>query len=113
VSAASLADWGEAVSFAVMACAPVGGLFLLLVDADLADFDPRPAVRRLLARQGAVHARNDLNWVAASVWHEVRPAAAYTVAAAHTAAATARLSAANCAVALLLLVAPHTPETHR
>jgi hypothetical protein len=81
--------------------------YFLLVDAD---FDPRPAVRRLLACQAVVHARHDLDWVFASAWHEIRPAAAYTVAAAHTAAATARLSAANVAVALLLLVAPHTPE---
>jgi hypothetical protein len=95
------------VSLAVGCWASGCALLYLTYDAD---FDPRPALRRLLACQGVVHARHDLDWVAASVWHEVRPAAAYTMAAAHAAAATARLSAANCAVALLLLVAPHTPE---
>lgn len=49
MSAATPAEWGAAVSFAVMVCAPVGGLFLLTVDADVADFDPRPAFRRQVA----------------------------------------------------------------
>ncbi len=88
-------------------------LVYLTYDADLTDFDPRPAVRRLLARQGVVHARNDLNWVAASVWHETRPVVGYVGAVARIAAANGRLTAANAAVALLLLVAPHTPENTR
>jgi len=44
----TLDDWLAAVSLGVSGCAVWSGLFLLLVDADLADFDPRPALRRLV-----------------------------------------------------------------
>jgi hypothetical protein len=46
VNAATPAEWAEALSLALMLCGTAGGLFFLTVDADPADFDPRPAVRR-------------------------------------------------------------------
>jgi hypothetical protein len=42
-------EWVEALSLALMACGTVSvPYFLLFVDADPADFDPRPTARRLL-----------------------------------------------------------------
>lgn len=61
--AATATEWAEAVSIALMLSGTAGGLFFLTVDADLADFDPRPVARRTAAaiHQGAVHAGHDLN----------------------------------------------------
>ena len=40
------AEWAQMVSLAVGLYAAASAPYFLLVDADLADFDPRPAVRR-------------------------------------------------------------------
>jgi hypothetical protein len=40
------AEWAEAISTALMLSGTASALFFLTVDADPADFDPRPAVRR-------------------------------------------------------------------
>ncbi len=82
--------------------------FHLTVDADLEDFDPRPAVRRAtpvvrrataVVHQSAVHAGHDLNRAAASTRHEWAPTAACVWHAAYTAR-----EAGRDAVALLLLL---------
>lgn len=98
----SLAEWAQMLCLAVAVFEACSVPYFLTVDADLADFDPRPAARRVAAavRQAAVHAACDLNWLTASAWHEVRPLAAY-------AAARVREDA------LLLLAAPRTPEMTR
>lgn len=44
--AATPAEWGEALSIALILTGGAGGLFFLTVDADPTDFDPRPALRR-------------------------------------------------------------------
>lgn len=86
MSAASPAEWAEAASIALALSGATAALFFLIVDADLADFDPRPAARRVLAaaHQGAVHAGHDLNRLLATVQRLVAPAlreAALTAAA--------------------------------
>ncbi|MDX5568443.1 hypothetical protein PYK79_41310 [Streptomyces sp. ID05-04B] len=98
----SLADWLQMLCLAVAVFEACSVPFWLLADADLADFDPRPAVRRMAAagRQTAVHAGHDLNWFAASARHEIRPLAAYEAACVRE-------------DVLLLLAAPHTPEMTR
>lgn len=75
--AATPADWAEAVSVALMLSGTAGGLFLLTVDADPADFDPRPAIRRaiesgrydpaLIAVVNARHAARDAAITAAAL----------------------------------------------
>lgn len=64
----SLAEWAAFLSLGVGLPAAVSVPFWLAVDADLADFDPRPAVRwslesgRLVpAWQVAVYAGHDVN----------------------------------------------------
>jgi len=62
------------VSLAVALYASVSVPYFLLVDADLADFDPRPALARTThpVWQAAVNAGNDLNWAIASGQHYAR-----------------------------------------
>jgi hypothetical protein len=77
------AEWAEMVALAFGIWGTGSVFYFLAVDADLADFDPRPAARRALAalHQGAVHAGHDLNRARA---HAERAAvhAAITTAAA-------------------------------
>ncbi|MGW5430413.1 hypothetical protein ACWET9_24855 [Streptomyces sp. NPDC004059] len=49
MTAVSLADWAACLSLGASISAAVSIPFWLFVDADLADFDPRPAVRRAVA----------------------------------------------------------------
>jgi hypothetical protein len=44
----SLADWLAVVSFGIGTHAAISVPYFLTVDADLVDFDPRPAVRRVV-----------------------------------------------------------------
>ncbi|MFJ8785018.1 hypothetical protein [Streptomyces sp. NPDC102476] len=44
----SLSEWAQMVSLAVSGYASLSVPYFVLVDADLADFDPRPAVRRAI-----------------------------------------------------------------
>lgn len=62
------------VSLAVALYASVSVPYFLLVDADLADFDPRPALARTTnpVWQTAVNAGHDLNWALASGQHYAR-----------------------------------------
>lgn len=59
----SPAEWAAFLSLGVSVWSAGSGLVLLTVDADLDDFDPRPAVRRArgAVHQAAVHAGHDLN----------------------------------------------------
>ncbi|MBX9392213.1 hypothetical protein K4749_01030 [Streptomyces sp. TRM72054] len=82
----SLSEWVAFLSLGVGFWAACAALLYLLHDASLADFDPRPALRR--AHQGLVHAGHDLNRVIA---HAER---------------LARRSALSAAALLLLLSAP-------
>jgi hypothetical protein len=54
VSAASPAEWAEAARLGVALPAAAAIPFFLFVDAELADFDPRPAVRRALVSDPGV-----------------------------------------------------------
>ena len=49
----TLAEWVQMVSLAVGIYAAASAPYFVLVDADLADFDPRPAVRRALVSPAA------------------------------------------------------------
>lgn len=49
MTAVPLADWAACLSLDAGISAAVSIPFFLFVDADLADFDPRPAVRRTVA----------------------------------------------------------------
>jgi hypothetical protein len=104
VSAASPADWAAAGSAGVGALGLIC-LAMAFVDADPADLDPRPAVRRaaVAAHQGAVHAGHDLAWVTASARHHAVP----LLAALRVAPRDAALSLA----ALLVLLLPATGGT--
>lgn len=82
----SLSEWAAFLSIGVAVWSAGSGLVLLTVEADLDDFDPRPAVRRALAaaHQGAVHAGHDLNRAIATIQRTASDAlreAALTVAA--------------------------------
>jgi hypothetical protein len=59
----TLDEWLAMVCLAVSGYAALSSPYFLLVDADLADFDPRPALARTRSPlwQGAVHAGHDLN----------------------------------------------------
>lgn len=46
MNAATPTEWAEALSIALMLSSTTAALFSLTVDADPADFDPRPVVRR-------------------------------------------------------------------
>jgi hypothetical protein len=58
VTAATPADWAAALSLGLSAAGLIA-FALSFADADVADFDPRPAVRAV--HQVAVHAGHDLN----------------------------------------------------
>lgn len=67
----SLSEWAAFISLGVSFWSSCAAVVWLFADADLADFDPRPAVAR--AHQVAVYAGHDLNRVLAAVEHQVRP----------------------------------------
>lgn len=88
----SLADWLAVVSFGIGTHAALSVPYFLTVDADLCDFDPRPALSRaayvlrlaVYRLRLAVHAarmalesgdRDGLLCAAANVKHAVRPSA--------------------------------------
>ena len=105
-----LATGSAAIGVYAACCVP----YFLLVDAELADFDPRPAVRRTAAvlHQGAVHTGHDLAWAAASACHELAPGAVYARAVVGCAAVRVRrapLQAAVSAAVLLALLLPTSP----
>lgn len=69
----TLADWAAMVCMAASGYASFSTFYFLLVDAHRSDFDPRPAVRRVLETdhlrpvwQAAVDAGHDLNRVVAT-----------------------------------------------
>ena len=101
MTAASPSEWAQMLSLAVALYSACSVPYFLLVDADAADFDPRPAVRRSV-ESGAF---DPLLIAVTNARHTVRESF-------HAAVSGARLTAAHVAVALLLLVAPHTPETN-
>jgi hypothetical protein len=76
------AEWAETVSLAIAAYGSLSIPYFLLVDADLADFDPRPAVHRAL-ESGALdpllnavcNAKTDARTAAAKARHIPRDAA--------------------------------------
>lgn len=70
----SLADLLAFLCLGVGGWASGSALLYLICDADLADFDPRPAVRRAVkaAHQAAVDAGHALNWQIAAVERRVR-----------------------------------------
>jgi len=86
------AEWAQMVSLAVALYASASVPFFVLVDADLADFDPRPAVRH--THQLAVHVGHDLAWITASAQHELAPVAVPVRHAAYGAREVARDTAA-------------------
>lgn len=93
------------VSLAVAAYGVLSVPYFVLVDADLADLDPRPAVRRAaaVAHQRAVYVSHDLLRAAASVRHELAPVAAFVWNAVFEARELARDLAA---LVLLLTTTP-------
>ncbi|MFJ8049870.1 hypothetical protein [Streptomyces luteogriseus] len=98
---ATLPDWAAAISFGIAGYAVLSVPYFLLVDADPADFDPRPAVRRAIES-----GRLDLALIAV----------VNTRHAAHEAADRVRnvpRHAAISAAALLMLLAPASPESAR
>ena len=70
----SPAEWAAFVSLGVSFWASCAAAVWLFADADLADFDPRPALHR--ARQVAVYAARDLDRAVAATRHELAPHAA-------------------------------------
>ena len=67
------------VSLAVAAYGAVSVPYFLAVDADLADFDPRPAVRRAepVVHEALVFAGHDVNRAIGSTRHELDPLVHY------------------------------------
>lgn len=94
------------VSLAVAAYGAVSVPYFLAVDADLKDFDPRPAVRRAVpvVHPVLVFAGHDLNRAIAAVQHELAPAVAY---ARHNAY---RLRETGRDLAALLILLATTPK---
>ena len=84
----TLAEWMAMACMASSGYASFSVFYFLLVDADLKDFDPRRAVRR--GHQLAVYAGHDLSRAAASVAHELVPAAAVARHAVYVGRETAR-----------------------
>ena len=82
----SLAEWSAFLSLGVGVHAALSVPYFLAVDADLADFDPRPAVARAVGRvrlelehgrlvpawQAAIDAGHALNWQIAAVHRHAR-----------------------------------------
>lgn len=103
----TVAEWLAMTSIASSGYAAFSAFYFLLVDAELADFDPRPALSRAVesGHQVAVHAGHDLNRAIATgqrVGH--RAAACAKHAPRHAAISTA---------ALLMLLTSSAPEATR
>lgn len=100
------AEWAQMLSLAGAAYGALSVPYFVAVDADLADFDPRPAVRRAapVVHQALVYAGHDLNRAIAATRHELAPAVAYVRHTAYSAREMARDLAA-----LLILLAT-TPK---
>jgi hypothetical protein len=96
----TFAEWAQMLCLATSGYAVLSVPYFVFVDADLADFDPRPAVRRALAsgHQAAVDAGHDLN---------------RAVATGQRAAACALRDAAISLAALLMLCTSSAPEATR
>mgnify|MGYP001569183321 CR=1 FL=1 len=101
----TLAEWFAFLLLGVGAHGALSVPYFLTVDADLCDFDPRPAVRcaTKAVHLRAVYAASDLAWAAASVRHELVPAAACVRHAAYGGRELARDAAA---LAVLLTTTP-------
>ncbi len=97
----SPAEWAEALSFAAGVYAALSVPYFLLVDAELADFDPRPALHRAV-ESGRL---DSLLVAVANAKHDARVAAAHVKHAPRHAAISA--------AALLMLLSPATPEVSR
>jgi hypothetical protein len=91
------AEWAQMLSLAIALYGSASVPWFLLVDADLADFDPRPTLHR--AHQVAVYTAGDLNRAAATIRHELAP---HTTAVRH-AFYSGRETARDAAALLLLL----------
>ena len=106
----SPAEWARMGSLAVGLYGSALVVYFLLVDADRADLDPRPVVRRAagVLHQGVVDAGHSLNWAAASGQH-------YACEFAADARVYARLSLREAALtgAALLMLLRQNPETTR
>jgi hypothetical protein len=104
-------EWAEMVSLAVALYAAASVPYFLLVDADLKDFDPRPALARTTnpVWQTAVNAGNDLNWATASGQHYVRE----FVTDVRSFARLSLRDSAFTATALLALLVPAPSESAR
>lgn len=102
----SLAEWASVLSLGIGVHASFSCFYFLLVDAERADFNPRPLVRRAagVVHQELVHTGHNLAWAAASTRHEMAPAAACGWHAVYSARETARDLAA------LLLLLTTTPK---
>ncbi len=98
----SPAEWAQMVSLAVGVWGACSVPYFLTVDADLADFDPRPAVSRAVG-SGAV---DGLLIAVANVKHDARSAAAQVRHIPRDAAITV-------AALLLLLSVPSASEATR
>jgi hypothetical protein len=95
----SLNDWLAVVSFGIAAHAAMSVPYFLTVDADLADFDPRPALSRALES-----GRLDLLLIAvADAKYDAR-------AAAETARRVPRDAAISLAALLMLCTPAATPK---
>lgn len=95
------AEWAQMLSLAFGAYGALSVPYFLLVDADLADFDPRPALARSESPlwQAAVNAGHDVNRAIAAARHELVPAVVYVR---HT-AYSAREACRDLAALLILL----------
>ncbi|TVZ96457.1 hypothetical protein [Streptomyces sp. BK340] len=96
MTAATPSEWAAFLSLGISGWAFCASLLYLLHDADVADFDPRPAVRAV--HQVAVHVGHDLNRVIATSQRLTRQA---------------RRDAAVTAAALLLLLSAPTSGVNR
>lgn len=94
----SPAEWTAFGSLGVSAWAVMAAVIWLTADAEVEDFDPRPAARRTAGalHQGAVHAGHDLN---------------RAIATSERLASQAAREAALTAAALLALLLPATGGT--
>ena len=98
----SPAEWAQMLFLAVSAYGALSAPYFVFVDADLKDFDPRPAVRRAapVVHPVLVFAGHDLNRAVATARHEVDPLVHYARHNAYRLRETARDLAA-----LLILLA--------
>jgi ABC-type phosphate/phosphonate transport system substrate-binding protein len=97
----TLTEWAAFLSLGVSGYAAFSAPYFLLVDAELRDFDPRPAVRRAIES-----GRYDALLIAvANAKHDARATAERV--------RRAPLHAAITAAALLALLIPASPEATR